>query len=88
MEDPSLPEEKREDVRKSLDEQEKKKNNEFIELYQSDEQLHRVIDMALKLEGMPRNTSMHAAGVVICRKPIAEAVPLSRNGEDITTHLT
>ncbi len=83
--DPSLPEEKREDVRKSLDEQEKKKNNEFIELYQSDEQLHRVIDMALKLEGMPRNTSMHAAGVVICRKPIAEAVPLSRNGEDITT---
>lgn len=85
MEDPSLPEEKREDVRKSLDEQEKKKNNEFIELYQSDEQLHRVIDMALKLEGMPRNTSMHAAGVVICRKPIAEAVPLSRNGEDITT---
>lgn len=85
LEDPSLPEEKREDVRKSLDEQEKKKNNEFIELYQSDEQLHRVIDMALKLEGMPRNTSMHAAGVVICRKPIAEAVPLSRNGEDITT---
>ena len=41
--------------------------------------------MSLRLEGMPRNTSMHAAGVVICRKPIAEAVPLSRNGEDITT---
>lgn len=85
LNDPNLSEEKREDVRKNLDEQEKKRNNEFIELYETDEQLHRVIDMALKLEGMPRNTSMHAAGVVICRKPIAEAVPLSRNGEDITT---
>ena len=41
--------------------------------------------MGLKLEGMPRNTSMHAAGVVICRKKIADNVPLSRNGEDITT---
>lgn len=54
-------------------------------MYETDEALHRVIDMALKLEGMPRNTSMHAAGVVICRKPIADNVPLSRNGEDITT---
>src|SRR5699024_6718151 len=57
----------------------------FIEMYESDEQLKRVIDMGLKLEGMPRNTSMHAAGVVICRKKIADNVPLSRNGEDITT---
>ena len=85
LNDPSLPEDKREDVRKSLEEQEKKRNNEFIELYETDEALRRVIDMSLRLEGMPRNTSMHAAGVVICRKPIAEAVPLSRNGEDITT---
>ena len=85
LNDPSLPEDKREDVRKSLEEQEKKRNNEFIELYETDETLRRVIDMSLRLEGMPRNTSMHAAGVVICRKPIAEAVPLSRNGEDITT---
>ncbi len=85
LEDPALPEEKKEDIRKSIEEQEKKRNNEFIELYETDETLHRVIDMSLRLEGMPRNTSMHAAGVVICRKPIAEAVPLSRNGEDITT---
>lgn len=78
-------EDKRAELQKKLEEQEKKRNQDFISLYETDEQLHRVIDMALKLEGMPRNTSMHAAGVVICRKPIAEAVPLSRNGEDITT---
>lgn len=85
LDDPSLDEEKRSELLKKIDEQEKKRNNEFIELYEGDEQLHRVIDMALKLEGMPRNTSMHAAGVVICRKPIADNVPLSRNGEDVTT---
>ena len=78
-------EEKKAEILKKLDEQEKKRNSDFIELYESDEQLHRVIDMALRLEGMPRNTSMHAAGVVICRKPIADNVPLSRNGEDVTT---
>lgn len=78
-------EDKRGELEKKIDEQEKKRNQDFITLYETDEQLHRVIDMALKLEGMPRNTSMHAAGVVICRKPIAEAVPLSRNGEDVTT---
>ncbi len=47
--------------------------------------MKRVIDMGLRLEGMPRQTGMHAAGVVICRKRIADNVPLSRNGEDITT---
>ena len=78
-------EDKRTELLKKVEEQEKKRNPEFIQLYETDEQLHRVIDMALKLEGMPRNTSMHAAGVVICRKPIADAVPLSRNGEDVTT---
>ena len=78
-------EEKRAEILKNLEEQEKKRNPDFIQLYETDEQLHRVIDMSLKLEGMPRNTSMHAAGVVICRKPIADNVPLSRNGEDVTT---
>ena len=77
--------EKRGELSKTLEEQEKKRNSDFIELYNTDERLHRVIDMALRLEGMPRNTSMHAAGVVICRKPISDSVPLSRNGEDITT---
>lgn len=73
------------EAQKKLADQEAKRNQEFIEIYESDEVLHRVIDMALKLEGMPRQTGMHAAGVVICRKKIADNVPLSRNGEDITT---
>ncbi len=61
------------------------RNSEFCEIYESDESLRRVIDMALNIEGMPRQTGMHAAGVVICQKRIADNVPLSRNGEDITT---
>lgn len=58
---------------------------ELIELYNNDEQVKKIIDMAIKVEGLPRNTSMHAAGVVICEKPIMENVPLQRNGDDITT---
>ena len=61
------------------------RNAEFCEIYETDSTLRRVIDMAMQIEGMPRQTGMHAAGVVICRKKIADNVPLSRNGEDITT---
>ncbi len=78
-------EDERAEAFKKLTEEEQKRNSEFSEIYETDETLKRVIDMGLKLEGMPRNTSMHAAGVVICRKKIADNVPLSRNGEDITT---
>ena len=78
-------EEKRKEIEKKLDEQEKKRNPEFIEVYESNEELRRVIDMGLKLEGMPKNTSEHAAGVVICNKVLADNVPLARNGEDIVT---
>ena len=76
---------KLDEAKKKLAEQEGRRNSEFIQIYETDDTLKRVIDMGLKLEGMPRNTSMHAAGVVICRKKIADNVPLSRNGEDITT---
>jgi len=67
---------------------EKKKEeriNEIIELYNNDDMVKRVMDMAVKLEGMPRNCSTHAAGVVICRDPVSDHTPLQRNGEDITT---
>ncbi|MDE7158977.1 MAG: DNA polymerase III subunit alpha, partial [Clostridiales bacterium] len=76
---------KHDEAVKKLADQEGKRNPEFIEIYESDDILKRVIDMGLKLEGMPRQTGMHAAGVVICSKRIADNVPLSRNGEDITT---
>lgn len=58
---------------------------DLLEIYNTDENMRRVIDMAIKLEGMPRNTSMHAAGVVICKEVLSDYVPLQRNGEDITT---
>lgn len=58
---------------------------ELKQLYDDDANIKRVIDMAIKLEGMPRNTSMHAAGVVICKEVISDYIPLQRNGEDITT---
>ncbi|MDR3264279.1 MAG: DNA polymerase III subunit alpha [Clostridiales bacterium] len=58
---------------------------ELQKMYKEDEQARKIIDMAMQLEGMPRNTSMHAAGVVICRDPVGEKVPLAKNGADVTT---
>lgn len=58
---------------------------EFCEIYNTNDTLRAVIDLAAKVEGMPRQTGIHAAGVVICQKRIADHVPLSRNGADITT---
>ena len=85
LDDPELNEEKRGEIQKKLNEQKQKKNSEFIEVYETNSELRRVIDMGLKLEGMPKNTSEHAAGVVICNKVLADNVPLARNGEDIVT---
>lgn len=53
-------------------------NPEFRKMYETDEQVKTLIDMSKRLEGLPRHTSMHAAGVVICSKPAEEFVPLSR----------
>ncbi|MBQ8229871.1 MAG: DNA polymerase III subunit alpha [Clostridia bacterium] len=78
-------EEKRAELQKKLNEQKQKKNPEFIEVYETNAELKQVIDMGLKLEGMPKNTSEHAAGVVICNKVLSDNVPLARNGEDIVT---
>ncbi len=85
LSNPDLDEEKRKEIEKNLDEQKKKRNPEFIEVYETNPELKRVIDMGLKLEGMPKNTSEHAAGVVICNKVLSDNVPLARNGEDIVT---
>ena len=46
-------------------------------LYESDEQVKTLIDMGKRLEGLPRHSSMHAAGVVISQKSVDEYVPLS-----------
>ena len=64
-------------------------NPELKTVYQKDEQVHRLIDMAKRLEGLPRHTSMHAAGVVICQKKVDEFVPLSRAQDgSLTTQFT
>ena len=61
-------------------------NPEFRKLYETDDQVHELIDMCKKLEGLPRHTSMHAAGVVICPEAAEEFVPLSRGSDgSITT---
>ena len=66
-----------------------KGNSEFQELYNSDEEVKNLIDMAKRLEGLPRHTSMHAAGVVISQKAVDEYVPLSRaNDGTIITQFT
>ena len=64
-------------------------NPELRKLYEGDEQVRTLIDMSKRLEGLPRHTSMHAAGVVICSKPAEELVPLSRGADgSITTQFT
>ena len=64
-------------------------NPELRKLYQEDEQVHTLIEMSKRLEGLPRHTSMHAAGVVICPDAADKFVPLSRGSDgSITTQFT
>ncbi len=66
-----------------------KMNPELRDSYEKDPQVHELVDMSMRLEGLPRHTSMHAAGVVICQKAADEYVPLSRaNDGSITTQFT
>ena len=58
------------------------------EMYDGDERVRQLIDTAMSLEGMPRNTSTHAAGVVITAEPVCTYVPLSRNDDTIVTQYT
>ena len=64
-------------------------NPELRRTYETDPQVKELIDMAKRLEGLPRHSSMHAAGVVISQKPVDEYVPLSRAADgSITTQFT
>ena len=64
-------------------------NPDMRKLYETDEQVKELIDMSRRLEGLPRHTSMHAAGVVICSRPAEDLVPLSRGADgSITTQFT
>ena len=66
-----------------------KMNSELRKSYEDDEQVRYLIDMSRRLEGLPRHSSMHAAGVVISQKSVDEYVPLSRASDgSITTQFT
>ena len=66
-----------------------KMNPELKSAYEADKQVKELIDMSKRLEGLPRHSSMHAAGVVICQEAVDEYVPLSRGSDgSITTQFT
>ncbi len=64
-------------------------NNELKALYESNDEVRELIDMSKRLEGLPRHSSMHAAGVVISQKSVDEYVPLSLGSDgSVTTQFT
>lgn len=63
-------------------------SHDLKNLYDSDPQVKELIDMAKKLEGMPRNASTHAAGVVITDRPVCKYVPLAKNNDAVVTQFT
>ena len=54
-------------------------------MYDNDPLVQKIVDVAIKLENMPRNTSIHAAGVIICCDPVDQHAPLAKNGDMVTT---
>ena len=70
-------------IKKALD-----VSKELEERYKNEEQVKRLIDTAMGLEGMPRNASTHAAGVVITRDPVSTYVPLAKNNDAVVTQYT
>ncbi len=65
-----------------------KMNPELLDEYNSDSKVKYLLDMSMKLEGLPRHASTHAAGVVICDKPVVEYVPLNSNDGVVNTQYT
>ncbi|HZK29383.1 MAG TPA: DNA polymerase III subunit alpha, partial [Clostridia bacterium] len=63
-------------------------NPDLKKFYDEDDATRRIIDLALKFEGMPRHASTHAAGVIIAGKPVCEIAPLARNDESIVVQFT
>lgn len=58
---------------------------ELAEMYKTDETVRRIVDMAIKVEGFPRNCSVHAAGVIICKEVVGNVCPLAKNGDSVTS---
>ena len=67
-------------IQKALD-----SSQDFRKLYESDATVKSLVDKSMKLEGMVRNTGMHACGIVIARDPVVETCPLFRSGDALVT---
>lgn len=65
-----------------------KESPEFNLAYDTDPKVKNLVDMAVRVEGMPRNTSTHAAGVIISALPISDLVPIKKNDDVIVTQYT
>lgn len=65
-----------------------KMSPQLRERYEAEEQVKRLIDTAMEVEGMPRNTSTHAAAVVITKEPVYRYVPLSKNDDTVVIQYT
>jgi len=65
-----------------------KESEELQALYKSDEKIKELIDTSKSVEGMPRNSSTHAAGIVITDRPVSDYVPLAKNDESVVTQFT
>ena len=61
---------------------------ELKEKYDTDPQIKTLLDYAMSIEGMPRHSGMHAAGVVITEKPVSDYVPLAKNDDNVVTQYT
>jgi DNA polymerase-3 subunit alpha len=79
------PEDEQEKYKKEKKKSDELRTPELCDLYNSDETVKKIVNMALKVEGFPRNCSMHAAGVIICKRIVGEVCPLAKNGDDITS---
>ena len=73
------------DYKKEKHKLEELRNGDLVKLYQNNESVRKIVDMALKVEGFPRNCSVHAAGIIICNKVVGDVIPLAKNGTEITS---
>ncbi len=72
-------------IKGCLDETSEFFSPEFKKLYDENPEAKRIIEKAIMIEGMPRQTSMHAAGVIICSDPVVNHIPLAKNNEFVIT---
>jgi DNA polymerase-3 subunit alpha len=70
---------------KEVDKLAKLRVPELVNFYKNNPEVKKIVDMAMKVEGFPRNCSTHAAGVIICKEIVGNVTPLQRNGVDITS---